>query len=148
MVAAEQDLNDPCSAPGKYTSISGFFKRYGSSRLANILFASELQRRMDEEHTDLISISLNPGPVATSGGLGVWPWFLRPFLKLFWASPEKGAWTSLLAATAVQVRQNPGMHRGKHIDAPEKVKVASERARDVELAKALWETTKTVVGAS
>ena len=144
--ATAQDLNDPCSAPGNHTSLSSLFKRYGQSKVANILFAAELQRRMDAEHVNIISISLNPGGVATSGGLGVWPWYLRPFMRLLFVSPEKGAWTSLFAATATQVRENPSTYKGKHIDAPEKVKVPSERAQDPKLAKTLWDTTRAVVG--
>jgi hypothetical protein len=145
--ATIQDLNDPCSAPGKHTSLSALFKRYGQSKVANILFASELQRRMDAEQIDITSIALNPGGVATSGGLGVWPWYIRPLVRLIFVSPEKGAWTSLFAATATEIKANPAKYKGMYIDGPEKIKTPSERARDPVLAKMLWETTKKAVGA-
>ena len=41
------------------------FFRYGNSKLANILFAKELQRRLDREGVPIISLTLDPGVVNT-----------------------------------------------------------------------------------
>lgn len=121
------------------------FQRYGLSKLANILFASELQRRMDAEGINIISISLNPGATKTDGGLGVMPGFVRPIARLFFSSPEKAALTSLFAATAFEVRDHKQQYAGKFLNGPGKVKEPSERARSADLAKKLWDLTKTAV---
>ena len=74
-------------------------RRYGFSKLANVLFASELQRRFDADGVSIISISLDPGPVGTEGALSIFPGFLGPLLKRFvMANPSHGAWPSLFAA--------------------------------------------------
>jgi hypothetical protein len=122
------------------------FKRYGLSKNANILFAAELQRRMDEEHVDLMSISLNPGGVATSGGLAVWPWWARWIMWLIFATPEKGALTQLFAATSKEVWKSPEKYKGKFIVGPGKPEVPSARSTDMRLAKTLWDTTEKIIG--
>src|SRR5512138_2861292 len=75
-------------------------KVYGRSKLANVLFASELARR--EAGTGVASNSLHPGVVATGFGKNDPGWFRvlvtlgRPFL----ASPRKGARTSIHVAAS------------------------------------------------
>jgi len=45
--------------------------RYHFTKLLNILFALELQRRVDEQNIPIISMSIHPGLVATETGLNL-----------------------------------------------------------------------------
>ncbi|HET9761193.1 MAG TPA: oxidoreductase, partial [Nocardioidaceae bacterium] len=89
---------------------------YGNSKLANLLFAFELQRRASLAGVSLTSTAAHPG-VASTGlvtseqGLGSIPGVkqLAPlFLKLVFQSPRAGAEPTLYAATAAE----PGSYTG------------------------------------
>lgn len=95
--ASVKDLKDPgANNPGDYTSRKATFKRYGESKLANILFTRELQNRLTQEGANVIALTLDPGPVATDSGMGMFPGLLKPVLKMVMKSPAKGALTPLL----------------------------------------------------
>ena len=82
------------------TSSTTGVREYGVSKLANVLFAQELARRVPEE--ELLVRSVHPGVIASD----VWrrvPWPVRPLMKLFMRSVEQGAETSLHCATAEHV---------------------------------------------
>ena len=73
---------------------------YSVAKLANILFAAELGRRL--AGTGVTSYALHPGVVATN----VWrslPWPLDRLSKLFMISAEEGAKTTLYCATSEAV---------------------------------------------
>lgn len=53
------------SSPASVNSLKAKSARYGFSKLMNIYFARELQRRLDKDGVDIISLSLHPGLVAT-----------------------------------------------------------------------------------
>jgi NAD(P)-dependent dehydrogenase (short-subunit alcohol dehydrogenase family) len=77
-------------------------KAYAASKLANVLFTLELDRRLGDR--GVTARALHPGVVRTSFGksaessrwMGVLMTMLGPFLK----KPEEGASTSVLLATA------------------------------------------------
>ncbi|KAK0761589.1 hypothetical protein N5P37_006542 [Trichoderma harzianum] len=141
--ATIKDLSDPGTTnPNDYTSRTVVFSRYGASKLANILFTRELQRRLDQEDVKIIALALDPGPVATDGGMGVFPSFLKLVLKLVMKSPEKGALNQLFCATAKEVIEEPKTYKGKFLTAPGKISPGSERSRDSELAQSLWRITE------
>src|ERR1700733_3123522 len=71
-------------------AIMSMVKRYAISKVANTLFASELQRKMDSEGVPIISMSIPPGVVATDGGMGLFPDFVKPLLKLAMATTLQG----------------------------------------------------------
>ena len=81
---------------------------YGNSKLANLLFSDELQRRATEHGASLTSAAAHPGVSATglvtsTQGLGANPVvrLLAPtVLRLLFQSAEAGARSSLYAATA------------------------------------------------
>ncbi|KAM0401881.1 hypothetical protein ACHAQC_002578 [Fusarium culmorum] len=140
-----KDLDDPCASPGWENSCLGQAMRYGTTKLANVLFASELQRRMDEEDANIISLSLNPGTVRTDGAANVMPFMVRPLVRFLFTAPERGADTSLFAATAKEIKENSEQWKGRYLDGPGRIKVPSLRARDAVAGRNLWNITEAAV---
>lgn len=106
------------------------FDEYCVSKLANVLHAQELGRRL--EGTGVTTYSLHPGAIASD----VWrevPFGLRHVMKLFMRSPAHGARTSLYCATSPEVAD----HTGRYYD-NEREKTPSKVAAP-ELAAELWE---------
>ncbi len=114
---------------------------YGASKLANMLFTTELARRLAGR--DIGIWSLHPGAVSTrlganNGGIAK---VLLPLLSLFFKTPEQGARTSVHLCSAPR------------IDAPNGTYFVNERpartsalARDAEAARRLWEESERMVG--
>jgi retinol dehydrogenase-12 len=113
------------------------FPEYCVSKLANVLFASELARRAPK---NVRSYSLHPGGVASD----VWrevPWGLRHVLRLFLLSNEEGARTTLYCATSDDVKDDNGLYYDRC-----KEKLPSKLALDASLARELWERSADWVG--
>ncbi|MBK7409419.1 MAG: SDR family oxidoreductase [Saprospirales bacterium] len=111
---------------------------YAQSKLANVLFASELARR----YPDIRSYSLHPGVVGSNivrpdklGWLFTIGWTL---FKPFTFSPKRGAKTSLFLATATPAPEPNGQYFDEH-QHPMK---PSRLARDTQVARELWETSE------
>jgi NAD(P)-dependent dehydrogenase (short-subunit alcohol dehydrogenase family) len=121
----------------KPTRATTAFPEYCVSKLANVLFGSELARRASPSvHT----YSLHPGAVASD----VWrevPWGLRHLAKLFMLSNEDGAKTSLYCATSDAVKDQTGRYYAK-----QREKAPSAVARSEPLARELWERSAQWVG--
>jgi retinol dehydrogenase 12 len=80
---------------------------YAVSKLANVLHAQELARRLDG--TGVTTYSLHPGAIASN----VWrrvPWPFDTVMKLFMKSSEEGSRTSLYCATAPDVASDSGKY--------------------------------------
>jgi NAD(P)-dependent dehydrogenase (short-subunit alcohol dehydrogenase family) len=127
---------------------------YGNSKLANLLFAFELQRRASLAGVSLTSTAAHPG-VASTGlvtseqGLGSIPGVkqLAPlFLKLVFQSPRAGAEPTLYAATAAE----PGSYTGPQSLRESRGKPGPARtsplARDEVLAGKLWSVSEDITG--
>lgn len=122
------------SDKGRYRGMAA----YSQSKLAGILFATELARR----HPELRSYSLHPGIVASDivrgekqGWLLTIGWAL---FKPFTFSPRRGAKTSVFLATAVP----PPEPNGQYFDEHQHIMKPSRLARDGFLARKLWELTE------
>ncbi|WP_183092587.1 SDR family oxidoreductase [Nocardioides stalactiti] len=105
------------------------FDEYCVSKLANVLHAQELGRRL--EGTGVTTYSLHPGTIASD----VWrevPIGLRQVMKLMMKSPAQGARTSLYCATSPDV----ATHTGRYYD-NRREKTPSKVATP-ELAAELW----------
>jgi NAD(P)-dependent dehydrogenase (short-subunit alcohol dehydrogenase family) len=126
---------------------------YGQSKLANLLFCFELQRRAAAAHTDLESMAAHPGYAATnlqfSGpGIAVERWLMWVGNVVFAQSAEMGALPSLFAATVPDLPGGTfvgpdglGEQRGHpHIVS------ASGRAYDTDAAARLWEISEELTG--
>lgn len=112
------------------TSSPGGLKEYSVAKLANVLFASELARRL--EGTGVTTYSLHPGVVATNVWRAV-PWPLDRLIKLFMISPEQGAATTLYCATDPSLAKVSGRY---YNDCKEEAPAAP--ALDRALAAELW----------
>jgi len=82
-------------------------REYSVSKLANVLHAGELARRL--ENTGVTTYSLHPGVVASD----IWrrvPWPARGLMKRRMLSSEQGARTSLYCATARELADQSGLY--------------------------------------
>ena len=110
-------------------SITGF-PEYQVSKLANVLHAKALARRLERHGVTVYA--LHPGVVASD----VWrrvPWPFRSLMKAFMITNEEGAQPSLHCAMSPDVSDETGLYydRGETI-------VASDLARDEALQEELW----------
>jgi NAD(P)-dependent dehydrogenase (short-subunit alcohol dehydrogenase family) len=116
-------------------------KAYARSKLANVLFAAELSRRLPSGVT---SNSLHPGSVATNIWSGA-PLWAKPIIAVlyrpFFVSAEEGA------RIMVTLAADPTLEgvTGKYYEGG-KAKDPSPLARDAALAKRLWDVSARMVG--
>ena len=133
------DLEDLNYEHRKYSA----WGSYGQSKLANILFAKQLAVEMEAEGAPVLTYSLHPGSIMTNlqRHLGFLDWMtrvLRPVLRLLTKSIEQGAATSVVACTA------DGLPSGAYlVDC--KVAAPRKQGEDMEMAKALWDKTESLL---
>jgi NAD(P)-dependent dehydrogenase (short-subunit alcohol dehydrogenase family) len=125
---------------------------YAQSKLANLLFMLELDRRLKAAGLPMISVAAHPGYSATNLQLSGPPLqeriFLRIANRLIAQSAEIGALPILFAATYPDLAggsyvgpDGPGEMRGY----PTLVQ-PSDRAKDAELADRLWQISERLTG--
>jgi len=113
------------------------FVRYCETKLANILFTTELARRLDG--TGVIANCFHPGFVATGFNrnngmlMNLGMTILRPVAR----SPEKGAETLVWLATSPDVANVSGAYFFDQEQRP-----TSPEAQDTDTAKRLWEVSE------
>ena len=121
-------------------------KYYGNSKLANILFGRELQRRATEAGSKLVASIAHPGVSSTGlvtspDGLGALPGVRRiaPLvLPLIFQSAAAGANPSLWAATYGAPGEYVGPQRLREARGRLGRAKLSEHARSDDLARRLW----------
>lgn len=132
---------------------------YGRSKLANLLFMSELQRRFEDSGATAISVGAHPGYAGTAlqqagptaqGGLSgrINAFAMRLGNALFAQPASQGVLPILYAASAPDVPggsywgpDRVGEQRGYPAPAGR-----SGLAEDADLARALWETSEELTG--
>ncbi len=129
---------------------------YAQSKLANVLFAYELDRRLRSADLKVKSVACHPGYAATDlqrrgpemAGSRLRLWAMRAANALFAQSARQGALPMLYAATAPDIEGGdyigPGGFRNMR-GAPEKQR-SSERSYDRERAARLWEVSEELTG--
>ena len=135
----------------------GKWEAYGQSKLANLLFAYELQRRLESAGvTDTISVACHPGYAATNlqyrgpkqEGSTLRMGLMKLANTVFGQSAEKGALPLLYAATA------PGVQGGEYYGpsgllnmrgAPEK-QSSNDASHDERDAERLWDVSEKLTG--
>jgi NAD(P)-dependent dehydrogenase (short-subunit alcohol dehydrogenase family) len=127
------------------------WRAYGQSKLANLLFMYELQRRLDAAGSPLRSVAAHPGYAATnlqSHTESMQDRIMALVNRIFAQSDEQGAWPTLYAATT------PDLPGGVYVG-PDgfleqrgnpKLVGSSGAARDEGTARRLWEVSEELTG--
>jgi retinol dehydrogenase-12 len=111
------------------------FPEYCVSKLANVLHAAELGRRLDG--TGVTTYSLHPGAVATDVWRSV-PWPIRPLIMRRMLSPEDGARTTLYCATAPELAAETGRYYDRCKQVEPSAVVTPELAAELWQRSADW----------
>jgi NAD(P)-dependent dehydrogenase (short-subunit alcohol dehydrogenase family) len=122
-------------------------RSYGDSKLANLYFSKELQRRLDKESSGVIVASAHPG--ASSTPLTRHSLFFR-ILSLIVQNSEMGALPTLYAAVGPDIQGNDYIGPGGFQETrgyPKKVEPA-EHAKDDDVAAKLWAVSEKMTGVS
>ncbi|GAA3522239.1 SDR family NAD(P)-dependent oxidoreductase [Aeromicrobium panaciterrae] len=129
---------------------------YAESKVANLLFANELDRRVKAAGIDVVSVSAHPGYASTNitktgpsvGGNSLQATGMHQVSKVIAQSAAAGAWPLLMAATDPSLKGGeyvgpggPGQWRGRP-----KLVGMSRTARDTHLANALWAASESAAG--
>jgi NAD(P)-dependent dehydrogenase (short-subunit alcohol dehydrogenase family) len=134
----------------------GKWRAYGQSKLANLLFTFELQRKLDAAGKKLIAVACHPGYAATNlqaagpqmSGSSVMESLMALSNSVFAQSAAMGALPTEYAATS------PDVHGGDYIGPDglgemwgNPVKVGcSAAARDTAIASRLWQVSEQLTG--
>lgn len=121
-------------------------KAYAQSKLANLLFALELQRRLQAQGRDLCSVAAHPG--WTNTNLQAHSSVARLFTDLLAQSARQGALPTLRAATAADVEG--GEYYGpcglfEMRGAPKRVRIP-RAAQNEACAAELWRVSEELTG--
>jgi NAD(P)-dependent dehydrogenase (short-subunit alcohol dehydrogenase family) len=134
---------------------------YSYSKLANLLFTFELQRKIEKEKLSMAALAAHPGVSRTNLLRGLfknwWAWLLLPlypivFLFAMFAmqSAKQGALPQVRAAVDPEALggqyygpNSPNEYKGYPV-----LVDCSETAKNAESAKKLWETSEKLTGIS
>jgi NAD(P)-dependent dehydrogenase (short-subunit alcohol dehydrogenase family) len=120
-------------------------RAYGQSKLANMLFTYELQRRLAAAGSDVMAVAAHPGWAATQLQKSASIQFFNRFLA---QKPEKGALPTLYAATAPEVQGGDYIGPGGFMElrGPPKKVTAGAAAHDPAVAARLWAVSEEMTG--
>lgn len=127
-------------------------KAYGQSKLANMMFALELDRRLTEAGAKTASIVCHPGysntNLQSTGPEGVWNGLYKLLNPLLAQPAEKGAIPTVLAAAGEEAESGRYYGPTGFLDARGPVGEASiaSHARDREVWRQLWAKSEDLVG--
>jgi NAD(P)-dependent dehydrogenase (short-subunit alcohol dehydrogenase family) len=131
-------------------------RAYGRSKLANLLFAYELQRRLAASGASAVSLASHPGYAATNLQLAGprmsgSSWMERAVEwanRVFAQSAAMGALPTLYAATSPGARGGDYFGPSDYFESwghPKKVQ-SNGRSHDAETGRRLWEVSETLTG--
>ncbi|KAL3536381.1 hypothetical protein ACH5RR_004842 [Cinchona calisaya] len=131
------DINDKDSYSDK--------KAYGQSKLANVLHANELSRRLQEEGVNITVNSVHPGLIMTNlmRHSALLMRVVQVFTYILWKNVPQGAATTCYVALHPKLKGVTGKY---FLDCNEFV--PSKFARDEDLAKRLWDFSNKLVNAA
>jgi NAD(P)-dependent dehydrogenase (short-subunit alcohol dehydrogenase family) len=127
------------------------YAAYGQSKLANLLFTYELQRRLAEQDTNTVAVAAHPGASSTELGRSA-PTLIKPLFALadtfLFQNAAMGALPTLRAATDLDVEGGQyygpdglGEQRGHP-----KVVSSSAQSHDEDLQRRLWTVSEELTG--
>jgi NAD(P)-dependent dehydrogenase (short-subunit alcohol dehydrogenase family) len=125
---------------------------YGQSKLANVLFSYELDRRLKEKDIDVESVGCHPG-VSDTNLFKIGPkmehsklklYFGKIFSKVLGQSPDKGCLPMVYAATSKDIEGGEyiGPNGFKKIRGYPEKQESSKTSHNREDAKELWERSE------
>lgn len=124
--------------------------RYGMSKMANVLFTFELQRKLEAAGAPAISVACHPGGSATELGRHI-PLLLSVLLtpiNLFMNTSAEGALPTLMATTSQHVQGGDyfgPMHMGEMRHSARKVHTAIAAKNEADAAR-LWALSTELTG--
>jgi NAD(P)-dependent dehydrogenase (short-subunit alcohol dehydrogenase family) len=122
-------------------------RAYANSKLANLLFTAELQRRLDAVGSPVRAMAAHPGFVATNIYAGSTGFVARWSVRLLAQDAESGAEPALLAALSdLPGNTFTGPEHLAHMRGGAEVIHGSKRSRDAELARRLWDVSEQMTG--
>ncbi|XP_047162318.1 short-chain dehydrogenase TIC 32, chloroplastic-like isoform X2 [Vigna umbellata] len=120
------------------------FCAYAQSKLANVLHANELARRLKEDGVDITANSVHPGAIITNidryyvhSGLAA---ILKKFIGFAFKNVERGASTTCYVALQPEVKGISGEYF-----ADNRMAKVGSKGRDIELAKKLWDFSMNLI---
>ncbi|AZT96219.1 MAG: oxidoreductase [Brevibacterium aurantiacum] len=124
---------------------------YGQSKLANLLFTSELQRRFSDASSSVIATAAHPGLAATNlykrEGSRVFASVTEAVIGLISQNEQQGALPTLCAATAdIPGNSYVGPRRLKETTGQPTLVDRSDEAKDAEVARRLWMVSEELTG--
>lgn len=127
------------------------WRAYGQSKLANLLFTSELQRRLSAARSSVIATAAHPGYAATNlqfhWGNPVVDALNGVANRVFAQDESGGALPTLYAATAAVPGDSYAGPTGPlEMRGPTGLVNRSRAAKDVEAARRLWEISEELTG--
>lgn len=131
---ARLDLDDLAAQRSAYSGS----RTYNNTKLANLLFTAELQRRLTAALSPVLAMAAHPGFVASSMTAGT-STIGRLAVRTLAQDPDAGALPVLYAATAdLPGDSYTGPERLLHMRGGAQLINRSKKARDPELAARLW----------
>ncbi|MGO4613631.1 oxidoreductase [Nocardia sp. 2YAB30] len=126
---------------------------YAQSKLCNLMFARELQRRLAEAASPKRSYSVHPGVSATDLFAHTETpidWIAKPFIRLIGHSPAKAAHSTLFAATMPDA--DPEVYWGPsrlfQTRGPVDASPSSRLSKNKDLWERLWAESERLTGVS
>jgi NAD(P)-dependent dehydrogenase (short-subunit alcohol dehydrogenase family) len=126
---------------------------YGQSKLANMLFAQELQKRLKAKGSAVNAYVVHPGYADTNlqrtGPGGIEKWAMETFGRLIAHPPAHGAKSLVLAATDSEAQPVTfyGPNKWGGLSGPVNITPIAPWGRDMEAAQKLWDISEDLVGA-
>lgn len=132
------------------------WQSYGESKLANLLFMLELDRRLKAAGLDGVSVGAHPGYASTNltsagpslGGRSIASMGMHQITRMVAQPAAIGAWPLLMAATDPQLGggEYVGPSRLRQMRGAPKLVGMSRTAHDPELAASLWTASEHATG--
>lgn len=132
------------------------WKSYGESKLANLLFMLELDRRVKAKGLDVESVGAHPGYAATNltaagpslGGNRLGSMGMHQITKIIAQPAAMGAWPLLMAATDESLTggEYVGPSQLRQMRGAPKLVGMSRYARDGDLADMIWTASEHATG--
>jgi NAD(P)-dependent dehydrogenase (short-subunit alcohol dehydrogenase family) len=145
---AQLDLNKPMFNENNYNRNVAYF----NSKLSNLLFTYELQRKFEDHNLDITSIAAHPGGSATDLSRhveqNIWFRLLKPLFMLLAQSAEKGTLPEVRASVDPEVKGGEyyGPRGFNEMGGYPVLVESTEDSHNLESAKRLWRISEDLTG--